>query len=333
MKRNKNSALILSVLLSLTLLLSACSAGGTNAGSNTSQTTTNVTATSAANADTAGEASTRTISTVTGDVVVPAEPKRIVVLYMLGDAVALGIKPIGISEVYDGAAFSEQLEGVESLGHWNEANPEAVMVLDPDLIIANSEDNYRMLKDIAPTVLIPADQISTEERIKKLGEVFGKEKEAQGLLDSFQSKVEESKEKLRTAGLLDKTITIVEGGNKEMLVIESKEYGRGSQIVYDYLGMKAPEIIQQKIDKTKTVESEMVSMEVLPQFMGDYVLRSSWEGMDDLSEHAVWSSLAAVKAGHVIAADFGLFYYTDLYSLNTQLDVITNALLATTSSK
>lgn len=333
MKRNKNAALVLSMLLSLTLVLGACSTGGTNAGSNTSQAATNVTATTAANADTASEASTRTISTVKGDVVVPAEPKRIVVLYMLGDAVALGIKPIGISEVYDGAAFSEQLEGVESLGHWNETNPEAVMALDPDLIIANSEDNYRVLKDIAPTVLIPADQVSTVERITKLGEVFGKEKEAQALLDSFQSKVEESKEKLRSAGLLDKTNTIIEGGTKEMLIIESKEYGRGSQIVYDYLGMKAPEIIQQKLEKTKTVESEMVSMEVLSQFAGDYVIRSSWEGMDDLSGHPVWSSLPAVKAGHVIDADFGLFYYTDLYSLNTQLDIITNALLATTASK
>ncbi|WP_338552200.1 AraC family transcriptional regulator [Paenibacillus sp. KS-LC4] len=333
MKRNKNAALVLSMLLSLTLVLGACSTGGTNAGSNTSQTAANVTATTAANANTASEASTRTISTVKGDVVVPAEPKRIVVLYMLGDAVALGIKPIGISEVYDGAAFSEQLEGVESLGHWNETNPEAVMALDPDLIIANSEDNYRVLKDIAPTVLIPADQVSTVERITKLGEVFGKEKEAQALLDSFQSKVEESKEKLRSAGLLDKTITIIEGGTKEMLIVESKEYGRGSQIVYDYLGMKAPEIIQQKLEKAKTVESEMVSMEVLSQFAGDYVIRSSWEGMDDLSGHPVWSSLPAVKAGHVLDADFGLFYYTDLFSLNTQLDVITNALLATTSSK
>lgn len=332
MKKNKKSLLLLSALLSLTLLLGACS-GGNNANPSASPSSTNVSAAAASNTDTAAEATTRTISTVKGDVVIPADAKRVVVLYMLGDVVALGVNPIGISEVYDGAAFSEQLEGVESLGHWNETNPEAVMALDPDLIIVNSEDNYSKLKDIAPTVLIPADEVTTVERIQKLGEVFGKEKEAKGLLDNFNSKVETSKEQLKAAGVLDKTVTIVEGDKKEMLVIESKEYGRGSQIIYDYLGMKAPAIIQGKLDTAKAAESEMISMEVLPQYVGDILLRSSWEGMDDLSANPVWSGMPAVKNGNLIEADFGLFYYTDIYSLDTQLDVITKGLLATASGK
>ncbi|WP_339203908.1 AraC family transcriptional regulator [Paenibacillus sp. FSL K6-3182] len=333
MKRNKKSLLILSTLLSLTLLLGACSSGGTNVGTNSTGSAVNVTATASPNSETVSEEGTRTISTIKGDVIVPANPKRVVVLYMLGDIVALGVNPIGISEVYDGAAFSEQLKGAESLGHWDETSPEAVMALDPDLIIVNSENSYSNLKDIAPTVLIAADQVSTEERIMKLGEVFGKEKEAKAFLDDFNNKVELSKEKLRSAGILDKTITIVEGDKKEMLVIESKQYGRGSQIVYDYLGMKGPEIIQKKLEKSKAAESQTISMEVMPQYVGDILLRSSWEGMDDLSDNPVWSSIAAVKEKRVIEAPFGLFYYTDIYSLRTQLDMITDSLLATAAGK
>jgi iron complex transport system substrate-binding protein len=331
MRKNKKSLLILSTLLSLTLLLSACSGGVTNAGPSSSGSALNGSASAATNSDTVSEAGTRTVATVKGDVVVPAEPKRVVVLYMIGDAVSLGVKPIGISELYDDAAFSEQLEGIESLGHWNEVNPEALMALDPDLIIVPSEDSYNKLKDIAPTILIPVDEVTTVERIQKLGEVFGKEKEAQTLLDNFNSKVEASKEKLRSAGLLDKTVTIVEGDKKQMMVVESKELGRGSQIVYDYLGMKAPEVIQKKIDTAKAAESEMISMEVLPQYVGDFLLRSSWDGMDDLSGNPVWSSIPAVKEGRTIEIAFGLLYYSDLYSLNTQLDIITEGLLATAS--
>jgi iron complex transport system substrate-binding protein len=333
MRRNKKSLLLLSTLLSLTLLLGACSGGGTNVNSSTSAPVATQSAAAETSSDKASEAATRTVATVKGDVVVPADPKRVVVLYLLGDVVALGVNPIGISELYDGAAFSEQLKGIESLGHWNETSPEAVMALEPDLIIVSSEDSYNNLKDIAPTVLIPADQVTTEERIQKLGEVFGKEKEAQDFLNEFNNKVEVSKDKLRSAGVLDKTITIVEGDKKEMMVIESKEYGRGSQIVYDYLGMKAPEIIQSKLDGAKAAESKMISMEVLPQYVGDILLRSSWEGMDDLSANPVWSSMPAVKEGRLIEASFGLFYYTDLYSLNYQLDVITDSLLATATGK
>ncbi|OPA81001.1 AraC family transcriptional regulator [Paenibacillus selenitireducens] len=331
MKRNKKSAFMLGMLLSFTLLLGACSGAGVNAGTNATSSTNDskVTSTAATDSEQGSEAKTRTVSTVKGDVVVPAEPKRVVVLYLLGDAVALGVKPIGISEVYDGAAFAEELKGVKGLGHWFEANPEDVMALDPDLIIVASEDNYKNMKDIAPTVLIPFDQMTTEEQLHKLGEVFGKEKEAQTILNNFNDKVETSKEKLRSAGLLDKTVTIIEGDKKEMNVIESEQYGRGSQVIYEYLGMKAPEVVQRKIDTSKAAGSEVVSMEVLPQYVGDFLLRSSYEGMEDLSGNKVWASIPAVKAGNMIEIEFGLFYYSDIYSLNTQLDVITDKLLAT----
>ncbi|EGL20121.1 MULTISPECIES: AraC family transcriptional regulator [unclassified Paenibacillus] len=325
MKRIKKSSLILGTLISLTLLLSACS-GGVNPASNSSASTTNVSASPSPYPDKIST-ETRIVSTVKGDVVVPAEPKRVVVLYMLGDVVALGVNPVGISEIYDGAAFSEQLKGVQSLGHWDEANPEAVLSLEPDLIIVSSENSYKKLKDIAPTVFIPADQITTEARIQKLGEIFGKKKEADQFMEAFNDKVKASREKLQAAGILDKTVSIVEGERKGMMVIESKHYGRGSQIVYDYLGMKAPEIIQKKIDLAKDVESETVSLEVIPQYIGDFVLRSTWEGMDNLMDHPVWNRIPAVKAGRIIEAPFGLFYYTDLYSLSAQLDYVTNSLL------
>lgn len=335
MKRNKKSALVLSVLLSLTLVLGACSGGAANTGTNVNAETnaSNLTATATPAADKTSETSTRTISTVKGDIVVPAEPKRVVVLYLLGDAVALGIKPIGISEVYDGAAFTEQLAGVENLGHWYEANPEAVMKLDPDLIIVPSEDTYNTLKDIAPTVFIPYDQMTTEERMHKLGEVFGKEKEAQAFMDGFNSKVEASKEKLRSAGLLDKTVTIIEGDSKQMMVIENAQFGRGTQVIYEYLGMKAPEVVQKKLEVSSEATSETVSMEVLPQYIGDFVLRSSYEGMEDFSSNAVWNRIPAVKDGHMIEIEFGMFYYSDLYSLNAQIDIITEMLLTAAAGK
>ncbi|WP_141505177.1 AraC family transcriptional regulator [Paenibacillus luteus] len=338
MRRNTKPGLAVSLLLSLTLLLGACSAGVTNGGaakSNTNGTSGNTAATAEANStntadgNQANEAQTRIVPTAMGDVEVPANPKRVVVLYLLGDVVAMGIKPVGVSEVSEGAAFEKELADVESLGTWFEINPEAVMALDPDLIIVPSEETYNKLKQIAPTIYVPYDTMTTGERLALLGQAFGKEQETQALLDNFNAKVEESKEKLSAAGLKDKTVTIIEGGKKEMAVIASKQFGRGSQIVYEYLDMKAPEILQKKIDVATEASGDSVSMEVLPEYIDDYVIRSSYEGMDDLTTNQIWNSIPAVKEGRLIELSFSLSYYSDIFSLDKQLDFIVEQLLAT----
>ncbi|MGN7413780.1 AraC family transcriptional regulator [Paenibacillus sp. SAF-068] len=332
MKRRKtSSSMIMVALLSITMLLSACSSGttiptageGTGASSNNSSTSVSSDTGSQTNKDN----ETRTVSTVKGDVVVPANPKRVVVLYLQGDVVALGIKPIATSDVYDGAAYKSELEGVNALGTWFEPNPEAVIDLDPDLIIVPSEETYMLLKDIAPTVYIPYEKLSTEERLHSIASIFGKEQEAETLITNLNTKVEKSKKTLADAGILDKTISIVEGGLKGMNIAESKQYGRGSQAVYEYLGMKAPEVVQKKIDVVSEEAGSSISMEVLPEYIGDYVFRSVYDGADNLTDNPIWSSIPAIKEGRLIEIDFDFFYYSDIYSINKQLDFVVEKLL------
>ncbi|WP_342570564.1 AraC family transcriptional regulator [Paenibacillus sp. FSL R5-0749] len=333
MKRRKtSSSMIMVALLSITMLLSACSSGtttltageGTGASSNNSSTTVSSDTGNQTNKDN----ETRTVSTVKGEVVVPADPKRVVVLYLQGDVVALGVKPIATSDVYDGAAYKSELEGVNALGTWFEPNPEAVIDLDPDLIIVPSEETYTLLKDIAPTVYIPYEKMTTEERLHSIASIFGKEQEAEKLLLNLKTKVEESKKTLADAGILDKTISIVEGGLKGMVIVESKQFGRGSQAVYEYLGMKAPEVVQKKIDVVSEAAGSSISMEVLPEYIGDYVFRSVYDGADNLTDNPIWSSIPAIKEGRLIEIDFDFFYYSDIYSINKQLDFVVEKLLA-----
>ncbi|MGO4527553.1 AraC family transcriptional regulator [Paenibacillus sp. 2TAF8] len=334
MKRKKtSSSMIMVALLSITMLLAACSSGtattpaageGTGASSNNSNTAVSSDTGSQTNKDN----ETRTVSTVKGDVVVPANPKRVVVLYLQGDVVALGVKPIATSDVYSGAAYKSELEGVNSLGTWFEPNPEAVIDLDPDLIIVPSEETYDTLKDIAPTVYIPYEKMTTEERLHSIASIFGKEKEAEVLIDNLNNKVKESKKTLSDAGILDKTISIIEGGLKGMVVVESKQFGRGSQAVYEYLEMKAPKVVQNKIDVVSDAAGSSISMEVLPEYIGDYVFRSVYEGADNLTNNPIWSSIPAVKEGRLIEIDFDFFYYSDIYSINKQLDFVVDKLLS-----
>ncbi|WP_254075473.1 AraC family transcriptional regulator [Paenibacillus tritici] len=335
MFRTAKPSLMFTLLLCFTIVLSACSSGNATtttagSGSNTPTSSPAATATATTSPDnTAAGAQTRTISTVKGDVVVPADPQRVVVLYLLGDVLALGIKPVGVSSVNEGAAFENELKDVQKLGSWFEASPEAVLSLDPDLIIVPSEETYAALHDIAPTVLVPYEKMTTDERVGFIGHIFGKEEQATTLLNSFKAKVEDSKQKLQEAGILGSTVSIMEGGSdRSMVVVMSKQYGRGSQVIYEYLGMKAPEILQQKIDSKSDMGGDSVSFEVLADYSGDYIFRSSYEGMADLTKDPLWNSIPAVKEGRLMNIDFGLSYYSDIYSLNAQLDFIVDALLA-----
>ncbi|MFF2885250.1 ABC transporter substrate-binding protein [Paenibacillus sp. NPDC057967] len=337
MNGNKSSLAVTSMMLCLLLLLGACSGGtGGQSASNasggaSSSPAAGVNGDAGENGNAQAESKTRMVSTLKGEIEVPANPERIVVLYHVGDLLAFGAKPVGVSEVYDGAAFQEEVSGVPSLGHWMEPSPEAVLALDPDLIIVPSEDPYKVLKDIAPTVFMPFESMTLEERMKTLGEVLGKENESDALLQQFYDKVESSKEKLRKAGMLDKTVTIMEGGKGNMLITASKKYGRGSEVVYEYLGMKAPDIIQKDIDATDKVYSYEISFEKLPEYAGDIIIRSAYEGMENLTDSTLWNNLPAVKDRRLIELDFGLSYYTDIYSLDKQLDYIVDSLLKTTS--
>lgn len=329
MFKSARPSLFITLLLCFTIVLSACGAGNTNTAASSASPSPPASTAPAATEKPAAEAQSRIITTVKGDIEIPVDPQRVVVLYMLGDVLALGVKPVGVSDVSEGAAFEDELSDVQKLGTWFEASPEAVLSLNPDLIIVPSDKTYEVLKDIAPTVLVPYDKMSDEERVSFIGEALGKENQAKSLFDEFYAKVEDSKQKLKGAGILDRTVSIMEGGAKRsMAVVTSKQFGRGSQVIYEYLGMKAPAIIQEKVETSAGATGEDVSFEVLADYSGDYMFRSSYEGMADLTQDPIWNSIPAVKAGRLINIDFGLSYYSDIYSLNAQLDYIAESLLA-----
>ncbi len=57
--------------------------------------------------------------------------------------------------------------------------------------------------------------------------------------------METSKKKLEAAGVMDKTFTLIEQDTKQITVFGNK-WGRGGEILYDYLGVKAPNVVKKK---------------------------------------------------------------------------------------
>lgn len=317
---------VIAAAISLMMLLSACSTAPTSTTVGQSTPTPAVT-TSAPKVEEAvpEEAQTKTISTTMGDVEVPVNPQRVVVQYLMGDVIALGITPVGISDVYDGAAFASLIKDSVDLGWMPEWEEESVMALDPDLILVSGEDDVAKFSKIAPTVYVPYGDMTQEERLTFMGEVLNKQDEAAKAIQSYQDALEQAKTKLAEAGFGEYTVTVMEGGADSTIGVYGDKYGTGG-IVYSSLGLKAPDLVKAEVLDMDEY-NKLVSFEVLNQYSGDFIIRNTYEGMADLTQDAIWNALPAIKNNRLIEMEFGFSYYTDVYSATEQINYVTDSLI------
>nr|WP_296776591.1 iron-siderophore ABC transporter substrate-binding protein [Rhodococcus sp. (in: high G+C Gram-positive bacteria)] len=151
-----------------------------------------------------GAADGATVSTIFGDVTVPADPQRVVALGWSDaeTALALGVEPVGAS---DWLAV-----GGDGLGPWvdesyttpptvlgtYEVDIESVAALEPDLILwtrsTNDQATYDKLSELAPTVGAPvgtdiAYATTWDGQTELVAQALGKEEQGKALVDETES--------------------------------------------------------------------------------------------------------------------------------------------------
>ncbi len=144
-----------------------------------------------------GNAQARELDTAFGNVEVPDSPERIVTLYegALDASVAAGVTPIGAIATRGGnevaTYIGEHIDTglLEMVGVARETNIEAVLRLEPDLILAAPqlpEEQYRLLSRIAPTVVPASDGFSRDgwkAESRLYGQALGKEADIEAVLE------------------------------------------------------------------------------------------------------------------------------------------------------
>ncbi|WP_349673677.1 ABC transporter substrate-binding protein [Lacrimispora sp.] len=322
MSKYKRKSILAAAALSA-LLLTACGAANKGAAPEAGSKVTEQ-----AEETTAGK-DTRVIKMEYGDVEIPANPKRVVVAFFQGDLLALGIHPVGTS-FNDDAVFEQELGDITVVDAF-ELNPEAIMELDPDLIIWNNTDDYESLAKIAPTLARNYYDMEVKDRLAFFGEVFGVPEKAEKIMSDFEKKAEESKKQLSEKGLADKNVILLENQTKGILRAFGDNYGRGGEIIYQYLGLKAPERIQKEVMDQEGVNFIDISYETLKDYVGDYIF--SDERIAELNGVEVWESLPAVREGRLVQNSSGMFWFSDITSMNAQMDFIMDSLLKTVEGK
>ncbi|GED32666.1 iron-hydroxamate ABC transporter substrate-binding protein [Brevibacillus centrosporus] len=264
------------------------------------------------------EAKTGTITyqSEKGPVEVPADPKRVVVLASYaGNVMALNVNLAGVDAwAKKNPRFNDKLKDVAEV---SEENIEKIIELDPDLILALSDvKNLDKLRQIAPTVTFTYGKLDYLSQHVEIGKVLNKEKEAQAWVDDFKKRMEETGEEIKAKIGDNATVSVIENFDKQLYVY-GDNWGRGTEILFQGMKLNMPE----KVKETALKEGYFaLSLEVLPQFAGDYVILSKNKDTDNsFQETETYKNMPAVKNNHVFEANMNEFYFNDPLTLEYQL--------------
>ncbi|RRJ65793.1 iron-hydroxamate ABC transporter substrate-binding protein [Paenibacillus oralis] len=310
--------LLLPLFVLTILVISAC---GNNANDNSG--TTSKASEAGASANTSSS-DTITYQSENGPIKVPANPQRVVVLSgYAGNLLALDIPLVGVDAwTKANPKFQDPLKNVAEV---SDENVESILNLKPDLIIAMSDvKNADKLKQIAPLVTYTYNKVDYLTQILEIGKAVNQEQKAADWIADFKERAQTAGEKIKAKIGADSTISVIEGDSKNLYTFGSS-WGRGTEIIYQAMGLKMPDKVKEMTAKDGYYN---LSLEILPDYMGDYVIYSKDSAGDaSFQETSTYKEIPAVKNNHVYEVDASTFYFNDALSLDYQLDFISKSLL------
>lgn len=339
----KLSALIFSMLLAVSV--AACS--GTHTSSRTEETSAQNTQTEqTTEQETASEAapSTITITSLDGNgeetqLEVPYDPQRIAILDMAAldmlDNFGLGDRVVGSAST--SLDYLQQYvtdETVENLGTIKEADLEAVMACEPDIIFIGGRlsASYDALSEIAPVVYLSTDsELGVVESVRKnaqtIASIFGVEEQVEQKMAGFDERIQAlaafAQGKNAVIGMCTSGSFNVLGNDGRCSII-------GKEIGFENLG---------DTGSTSTHGNES-SFELLLEWNPEYIFvldRDAAIGTDgaqlaqEIMENELTMQTAAYQNGNIVYLEHPAVWYTaegGITALDYMLSDLEGALLA-----
>jgi iron complex transport system substrate-binding protein len=224
-------------------------------------------------------------------------------LEAMEDAVALGVKPVGVLEIAGEIPdyLAKELEGAALVGDKRSPNAEAILSLDPDAIIGTSKwskDVMAKMNKIATT--LPYSHISTnwKDNLLAFGQLTGKTAEAEKIISAYDAKAAKAKATLGDAAA-DKEVLIIRVRSGLMNIYPPNVYL--NPVLYEDLGLKVPEAL------TSVKAQQELTLETLSKINPDVIFLQFEESentdapsaLEDLQKNPIFSNLTAAKNGEV----------------------------------
>ncbi|MGB3653786.1 MAG: iron-siderophore ABC transporter substrate-binding protein [Rivularia sp. (in: cyanobacteria)] len=240
---------------------------------------------------------TRIVKHAMGETKVPLNPKRVVVIGGLDNALALGIKPIAATTLGDNNYLNyleSKTKELEKVGVNGSPNLEKILYLKPDLILGLNwdADIYQQLSQIAPTVLADGDK-SWKEWLTKFAQALGKTETAEQLLQDYEQRINTLRQKMGDR-LSQTQVSLVNFWNNYTRIYMNASFA-GS--IIKEIGLSRPSYQ----DKDKV--NENISLELIPQLESDVIFLSLGghdpSKLKQFTNHPLWLQLEAVREDRV----------------------------------
>ncbi|WP_250121733.1 iron-siderophore ABC transporter substrate-binding protein [Chroococcidiopsis sp. CCMEE 29] len=243
-----------------------------------------------------------------GETCVPTNPQRVVVLDTspLDAAFALGLKPIGSINLEDFLSYSEeQLDGITEVGSDEQPNIEAILRLQPDLILdcrRTDRQLYEQFSHIAPTVSLFTDDcdIQWKQGFLNFAEALGKTEEAEQLLYKYHQRIREF-QKLMGDRLKQTEVSLVAAYDNSIrparVYLENSFMGS----VVAEAGLLRPPA-QRRDDWVMEISFERLELIDADAL---FVVEYPPESLRKLQPHPLWFQLNAVKQDRVYPVHYG----------------------------
>ena len=337
--------LSLVLALAMSMALAACSGG--DAGS-TANDTTSANTSQQGTAESGAQSGTPTEVTITSlngsgekaELTVPYDPQRIAILDMASldilDALGVGDRVVGTADTSLEYLQDYISDEIENLGTIKEADLEAVMACEPDVIFIGGRlaSSYDALSEIAPVVYLSTDtELGVVESVRQnattIASLFGLEAQVDELMADFDSRIQALAE---NAAGHTAIVGLVTSGSFNVLGNDGRCSMIGREIGYENIGVDA------EID-TSTHGNE-ASFEFIVEKDPDYIFvldrdaAIQTEGAQlaqEIMENELVMGTRAYQDGHIVYLAHPAVWYTaegGITALDLMLQDLESALLS-----
>lgn len=266
---------------------------------------------------------TKRITTVAGEVEIPLEPKRLMVMENTSDleiAVALGldVESVGVYSGFGDAGGKWVMpwvpfDAASATRFETAANDiELVLALNPDLIISRAYYldpeygyGYDQLSQAAPVIPVGTGELDWKAELLQMGDWLERTEAAEAAIAEYDALIEEIRERHADA-ISSKRIAVIRLMSAEQFFINVDTTTVFVSVLTDLGG---------QLDDFTAEGTRQVSTERANDFAGaDAILFWGWQEDFDLAATIpTWTSLPAVQAGRIIEAN-GLLLGSSVYS-------------------
>lgn len=253
------------------------------------------------------QAAERTVDGVYGPVDVDGSPQRVVALgeNALDAALSLGVQPVGALASRGGTDIPEYLKDktgkITLVGTVREPNLEAVLALQPDLILASAElpkAQYDRLSLIAPTIVPKGGSF---QDWRKVLAVYAKALDKEDQSEQRVAEIEERMVSMRERLSGSPKVSVIRWNPQGPFIMSSQLFV--GQLL-NTIGFKPNELSTQ----TSKPHTDILSLENLSKADADWIFLATLnadgrKALEEAKRQPAFNRLTAVQNEHVITVD------------------------------